>query len=133
MAEAAEGAQTLKMPDKQLSSEEMQRNKAPLRYVKDWLIFREQSQRRVAEAVGVSEATVSKWLKGSQAVTVAQFSAIAKFLDADPTELMSSPPDRKKAAIYRMVGQVAQDLPSDALEEWLAIGRRLGRPLSKAG
>jgi transcriptional regulator with XRE-family HTH domain len=113
------------MPDKDLTPEEIARNKRPLTHVKAWLKFRDRTQRNLAEALNLSEPTISKWLGGHVSVTVAQFSEIASFLDAQPEEIMSAPPSAAKARRYRRIAEVAQEMPNDALEEWLALGRRL--------
>ncbi len=116
------------MPDKVLTPAEREANQRPLTFVRDWLRFRGQTQRRLADALNVSEGNVSKWLKGNQPVTIAQFSAIAAFLDADPAELLAAPPDREQSLQYRKIAEVARDMPAEALDEWLALGKRLRRP-----
>lgn len=79
----------------------------------------------MADALGLSEPTISKWLRGQVSVTVAQFGQIAAFLDAQPEELLNAPPAADRARRYRRIAEVAQKMPDDALEEWLALGRRL--------
>lgn len=113
------------MPDKPLTPEQIAHNKRLLTYVKAWLRFRDKSQRELADALNLSEPTISKWLRGHVSVTVAQFSDIARFLDASPEELLNAPPSAGKARRYRQIAEVAQAMPDEALEEWLALGRRL--------
>jgi transcriptional regulator with XRE-family HTH domain len=116
------------MPDKPMTPDEIIRNKRLLTHVKAWLRFRDKNQRTLAEALNVSEPTISKWLQGKVAVTVAQFSQIAGYLDAAPEELLNAPPDADKARRYRRIAEVAQGMPDEALEEWLSLGRRLSQP-----
>jgi transcriptional regulator with XRE-family HTH domain len=115
----------LRMPDKPLTPDQVASNKRLLTYVKAWLKFRARTQRELAEALNLSEPTISKWLRGHVSVTVAQFCDIAAFLETSPEELMGAPPAADKARRYRRIADVAQDMPDDALEEWLALGRRL--------
>lgn len=118
------------MPDKVLTEAERKANQRPLTFVKDWLRFRGQTQRKLAETLGVSEGNVSKWLKGTQPVTIAHFTAIAVFLNAEPAELLAAPPDRDQSIRYRKIAEVAKDIPPEALDEWLALGKRLRRQQS---
>lgn len=119
------------MPDKPLTPEQIAHNKRLLTYVKAWLRFRDKSQRDLADALDLSEPTISKWLRGHVSVTVAQFSDIARFLDASPEELLNAPPSAGKARRYRQIAEVAQGMPDEALEEWLALGRRLAGTTDK--
>lgn len=120
------------MPDRPLSPEEIAANLRLLTHVKDWLNFRDVNQRGLADGLGVSEPTVSKWLRGTQPMSAAQFVKIAEFLDATPEQLLSAPPDAPRAARYQKIAEVAQDMPEDALDEWLSLGRRLSSGGKKA-
>lgn len=79
------------MPDKQLTPDEMGHNSSVLRHIKTWLKHRDRTQRELANHLGLSEASISKWLKGQQAITMTQFVEVAKFLDASPERLFSAP------------------------------------------
>jgi transcriptional regulator with XRE-family HTH domain len=125
MAVAFAGGYSCRMPDKPMTPEEILRNKRLLTHVKAWLRFRDKTQRNLAEALDVSEPSVSKWLRGKGPVTVAQFVQIAQFLDAEPEELLNAPPDADKARRYRRIAEVARDMPDDALEAWLSLGKQL--------
>jgi transcriptional regulator with XRE-family HTH domain len=116
---------TVGMPDKPMTDAERRLNMQMLTHVKEWLQYRKRSQRQLAEALEVSEPTVSKWLRGGVGMSVAQFTKIAAFLDAQPEDLLEAPPGEGRAARYRKIAEVAQEIPEDALEEWLALGRRL--------
>lgn len=117
---------TVGMPDKSLTDQDRRLNMQMLTHVKEWLQYRRLSQRSLAEALGVSEPTVSKWLNGGVGMSVAQFTKIAALLDAKPEDLLDSPPNEGRASRYRKIAEIAQDIPDEALEEWLALGRRLG-------
>lgn len=48
------------------------------------------SQKEIADAVGVSEATISKLVKGIQSVSVEKLSEIALYLSVSVDELLGS-------------------------------------------
>lgn len=63
-----------------------------LQFLGDWLRWRDLSQRQLAELVGVSEPTVSKWLSGKQSMTIGHLYVVARVLNAAPEELLAAPP-----------------------------------------
>jgi transcriptional regulator with XRE-family HTH domain len=114
-----------RMPDKPMTPAEIEANRRLLTYVRAWLKIRNMNQRELAEALHVSEPTISKWLKGTVAVTVAQFNQIATVLELQPEQLLMAPPDADRARRYARIAEVARSMPEDALEEWLSLGKRL--------
>ena len=113
------------MPDKDLTPEEIARNKVALRYLKAWLRFRDINQRELADRLQMSEPQVSKWLRGLVPMTLAQFTQIAALLDTQPDDLLFPPPAEGKGRRYRRAAEIAQNLPDDLLEHWLAVGRAM--------
>jgi len=113
------------MPDKSLTRAEIAENRKNLRFVKPWLNHRGLNQRELAERMTISEPTVSKWLAGTQSMTVAQFHQIAAILDAKPEELMFAPPAKERATRYRRLAELAGALSDEDLERVLEYGRLL--------
>lgn len=93
------------MPDKSLTPHEAEQNRNALQHVKAWLKFRDMTQRRLADHLGMSEPAVSKWLRGKQAMSVAQFVRVAALLDARPDELLFAPTERVKASRYNKLAE----------------------------
>lgn len=115
------------MPDKPFTPAQIAENVSALRYIPDWLRLRGMTQRTVAERMGVSEPTISKWLRGSQVMSLAQFMMLARILNAEPEDLMNAPPANGLGDVYREVHHVISDMDRETLEHWLAIGRQLRR------
>lgn len=113
------------MPDKELNPEDVARIQEALRYLPDWLRFRELNQRRLAEALEVSEPTISKWLKGGQAMSVSRFLMIAKLLRAQPEDLFSPPPPDGSGAKFHEMAELLDGLPPEDVETVLNVARRL--------
>lgn len=109
------------MPDKDLTTEDVRRNQIALRYVKAWLTYRGMTQKRLADMIGMSEPAVSKWLRGKQSMTLAQFTLVADLLDARPDELLFAPPDRSKATRYRKIAEGIKDMSDDNLDTLAAL------------
>lgn len=102
--------------DKKLTPEETEQNRAALRHVRAWLDYREMTQRRLAELLGMSEPSVSKWLQGKQVMSVAQFVQVAQLLDARPDELLFAPKDRARAGRYRRIAQGIEEMTDAELD-----------------
>ena len=111
-----------------MSSAEISENASMLANVKSWLRSRHISQRKLAEKLGVSEPTVSKWLKGSQSMTLAQFRAIAQLLNAQPHQLLFPPGEAATADRFRDVVEIAEELKPDQLSAWVGVGRAMKPP-----
>lgn len=113
------------MPDKPLTPDEIERNRNALRHIKPWLKYRRLTQRQLADRLGMSEPAVSKWLRGIQGMSVAQFMQIASILEASPDELLFAPPEAQKATRYRKAAEIAHDLDESELEAWIAVGNAM--------
>lgn len=113
------------MPDKPRSAAEIALAKEALQYVPAWLRYRQISQRAVAEHLAKSEATVSKWLRGEQAMTVSQFVQLAQLLKARPTDLLGSPDEMEKTDRLRQLAQIALSLPSHKLDLLIQTGQAM--------
>jgi len=113
------------MPDKPMSPEEIERNQNTLRYIKPWLRHREMTQRRLAELMGVSEPTVSKWLRGVVTMSVGQFTQIAQILDAKPEDLLFAPDEQGAAARYREAAELVKAMTKEELQAWISVGKAI--------
>lgn len=113
------------MPDKPRSDDDRRLEKEMLTHVKDWLRFRKMSQRRIAEAMDVSEPTVSKWLSGDQGMSLAQFVTLARLLKATPAELLGPPNAIVLSGIMYRLAEVATKLPDKKLETLIASGEAM--------
>ena len=116
------------MVDKALTPEEVFRNREALKYLPPWLRYRGLSQRSLADAMGVSEPTISKWLSGKQSMTVAQFSRIASLLNAKPSDILFSPEDKERLGRYERLARIVGDLPDDTLDVLIEAAERMRHP-----
>jgi len=113
------------MPDKKLTPEEIEENLQLLQHLPAWFRHRGLTQAAVANKLGTSEATVSKWLRGRQRMNVPQFLRIAQLLDADPAELLAPPGDAAQAERIRRALRLARDLDAEKADHWLRQGEWL--------
>lgn len=116
------------MPDKKLSSSEIAANRSDMAGIRAWLKYRGHNQRFIAEALGVSDATVSKWLSGKQSMTVAQFRQIAGLLDATPEELMAGPEQRARSSRYQRLASLAARMTDDQLQALEVVAAQIVPP-----
>lgn len=116
------------MPDKDLTPEEESANREILRFVKPWMVFRRLSQKRISEELGVSQATVSKWLSGRQAITIAQLSAIARLLLCSPEDILAGPPTELGAGTrLRRLVELTESLSPEQLDAMIAVGEQFAQ------
>jgi transcriptional regulator with XRE-family HTH domain len=115
------------MADKKLTPEQIARNKQALRYVSEWLDYRSMSQRDLADRMQVSEATISKWLRGSQSMSMGQFEQIAAILECKHEDLLF-PPAKSRGGRYRKLAESIEDLPDDALDALIVISKQMKPP-----
>jgi transcriptional regulator with XRE-family HTH domain len=108
------------MPDKKLTPEEIAANRRAVQHVSEWLRYRDYTQIKLADSLGVSKATISKWLSGTQGMSVAQFLDIARFCDCRPEELMMSPNHRETAIRYRRLAEALNGMPEDRFDAVVA-------------
>ncbi len=113
------------MPDKELTPEEEAQSRELLRFVKPWMRFRKLSQKDMAADMNVSEATVSKWLSGKQAMTMAQFSAICRLLKTAPENVGAGPPDGLSRR--RLVDKLARGLTTEQIDVLIAVAEQFAR------
>lgn len=66
--------------------------KKPVRlYIAEWRQFRDLTQEALANRVGTTKGTVSRWEKGSRDILVGALAAIAEALQCDPQDLYRDP------------------------------------------
>ena len=120
------------MPDRTLTTEEIANNRKRVRFIKPWLDHRNLTQRKIAESLEVSEATVSKWLNGTQTISVEKFFAIAGLLDAKPEDLLAGGPDAEgRGQRFRRLAELATALPNDALDALILSGEAMKKAQTK--
>ncbi|MCG4258038.1 helix-turn-helix domain-containing protein [Acetobacter senegalensis] len=113
------------MKEKQLTPEEIAKNRHTLRFVKSWMKLRNVTQRKLAEDLNMSEPSVSKWLNGKVNMTLSQFVRIAELLNAKPEELLFDPSEKDKATKYKEAAYLAESLEADAFDAWIAAGKAM--------
>lgn len=114
------------MPDKKLTHDEITRNKQMVRYLKPWVKLLQLTQTEVAELMNVSDGTFSKWLSGTQSMTVSQFQSLADVLGLPPEALLSPPGDTNAARrMTRLLALAREMTDSDlaAIEVLLSRGK----------
>ena len=115
----------MNMKEKQLTPEEIAKNRHTLRFVKSWMKLRNVTQRKLAEDLNMSEPSVSKWLNGKVNMTLSQFVRIAELLNAQPEELLFDPSEKDKAKKYKEAAELAENLAPDAFDAWVAAGKAM--------
>ena len=113
------------MPDKRLSPEEIERNRTMLLHLRTWFLFRDLTQEEIANRLGVSAGTLSKWLGGTQAMSVGQFTALAQLLKAEPSQLLLPPGETEQAAEYEDVSHILANLEPEAKAQWIGVGKAM--------
>ena len=98
-----------------------------LRHVRKHMKLRSFTQRMVAERFPTSEATISKWLRGGQQMTVGQLRILAHILGAKPEELLLPPDDAAAAVRARRVAELVARMPQDKLDAWVQVGEALAK------
>lgn len=115
------------MTDKQLTDVEIANNRHTLRFVKPWMKLRGLTQRKLAEELGMSEPSVSKWLNGKVNMTLAQFIKVAELLNASPEDLLFAPEKKDEAMRYKEAAELAEKLEPDAFQAWISAGKAMRR------
>lgn len=115
------------MPDKDLTPEELEANLTVVRHIPAWLKHRSVTQDSLAIRLGVSKASVSKWIHGKQAVTSGQLLAIARLLNVDLRQLFA-PPDAPMSQVeYGAVTEILNSLTRQDRARWLEFGKNLAQ------
>jgi transcriptional regulator with XRE-family HTH domain len=115
------------MPDKILTRDEIERNRVALRHLPAWLTFRDLTQAQLAERMSVSEATVSKWLRGHQRMSVGQLVTIAHILETPWEAMFEAPGVDGAGSRYKELAEAAQGLTEDDLRNLSAVARSMAR------
>lgn len=103
----------------------LEEQRQALRYVRKHMKLRSFTQRMVADRFPTSEATISKWLRGGQQMTVGQLRILAHILGAKPEELLLPPDDAQAQARAQRVAELVARMPAEKLEAWLQVGDAL--------
>lgn len=64
----------------------------PLPYLPAWMDYCNRTQADIAQAIGASEASISRYISGEQNITLAALQAIAQYLNTDVASLLTRDP-----------------------------------------
>jgi transcriptional regulator with XRE-family HTH domain len=112
---AANAPQNLRMPGKMLSPDEIAKNRAVMRYARDWIKHLQLTQSRIAASMGVSEPTMSNWLAGKQSMSTAQLIELVRHLGISIEAFLTAPGDKKSAQRVVRLLNLAQNITDDEL------------------
>lgn len=83
------------------------------------------TQQQVANKVGTTHATVSRWESGVQAIPPKKFNELAAVYGATPAELLFPPADRTMAQRLHRAVEIIKNLNDQEVEQWLGLGQSL--------
>lgn len=98
-----------------------------LEHVPAWLKFRGLKQKDLAEYLGTTEGSVSKWISGGDAMKFGLIAKIATFLQAEPGDLMHPPPGRGLTKPVANLLDAAEGLDAEELDRLAELARLLRR------
>lgn len=101
--------------------------KAMLQHVRAWLRFRGMTQRQLAERLGVKEASLSKWLAGTDGMRVGLLRQIARIVEAEDGDLLAPPPGKGLTTAVTDLMKAADGLDTEQLAQLAAMARLLQR------
>lgn len=96
-----------------------------LEHLPKWLKMRGLLQKDVASALGVSEASVSQWIKGGQQMSVGQLRQIAILLRAEPGDLLAAPDEKSLTAQVTETLQLMDQLSATEWSQLMATARMI--------
>lgn len=98
-----------------------------LQHIPAWLRFRGLTQRQAAEALGVTEASFSKWMSGTDAMKVGFLRQIAVLMKADAGDLIAAPPTGKLCPAVADLMDAAEGLSAEQLRILSETARMMTR------
>lgn len=110
---------------------QLKEQKVMLENLPKWLKQAGLSQKDVANALGVSECTVSKWVRGLQAMSVGQLRQIAVLLNAKPSDLLRAPDDTDLTPKVEETLKVMDQLSDAEWEGVMAVARSIAQAKQK--
>ena len=116
------------MADKKLSSEEIAVNKQYVDPIQRWMRARGLSRPAMIDKLGISEATLSKWLSGKQTMSVAQFHAVAALLGLKPHQILSetaTPESVARTDAYHELAEIAASLDASQVSALAIAGKAM--------
>ena len=113
------------MIEKELSPQEVAKNRQTLRFVKAWMKLKGYTQRKLAEALDMSEPSVSKWLNGKVNMTLSQFVRVAEILETTPESLLFDPSELDMSQRYKEAAALAASLDAGAFDAWINAGKAM--------
>ncbi len=83
------------------------------------------TQRKLAEALDMSEPSVSKWLNGKVNMTLSQFVRVAEILETTPESLLFDPSELDMSQRYKEAAALAASLDAGAFDAWINAGKAM--------
>ncbi|WP_158295642.1 helix-turn-helix domain-containing protein [Crenalkalicoccus roseus] len=94
-------------------------------HLKAWREASGLTLKEVANRVGTTHATVSRWENGVQAIPPQKFKQLAVVYGATPAELLVAPADRDMALRFHRAAEIISVLSAEEVEQWLGLGHSL--------
>ena len=85
------------------------------------------SLEHVAEAIGKTHSSVSRWERGKMKLTTADLQKLAVLYGVSATQLAGPPAAASMIAVLDRTQAIAQEMDPETLEQWLSIGERLSQ------
>lgn len=118
-------------PTKALPPAEIAQNREAIASLRAWISEHAHNQRFIAEALGVSDATVSKWLSGRQSMTMRQFMAVCAAIGAKPEEVLGGKAQQERLARYRPLAEAVGEMDDQELEALVAVASAMQKARRK--
>nr|WP_314074844.1 helix-turn-helix transcriptional regulator [uncultured Roseococcus sp.] len=120
------------LPETPEDKEERKRNilarqREMLQHLPAWFRHAGVTARQVAEQLGVLEASVSKWISGTDAMRIGYLRQIATVLKAEPEDLLAAPPTQGLAPAVAALLDAAEGLSPEQLAHLAETARLLAR------
>jgi transcriptional regulator with XRE-family HTH domain len=129
-AECTLSVQGVQVPCAELTSAvtlAVQRSSRMHEHLKAWREACDLTQTQVANKLGTTHATVSRWESGVQAIHPKTFRRLADVYGATPAELLVSPLNRAMALRFHQAAEIISRLDDQEVEQWLGIGHSLAK------
>lgn len=94
-------------------------------YIADWLVFRDIDDEELADKLGVSRETVTRWANHTRRPGAARLRDIAAAFDCNPDDLLRPPPTKtNRPSIDQMLKDASDDVVREAAEHAAILLRR---------
>jgi transcriptional regulator with XRE-family HTH domain len=96
-------------------------------HLRAWRRMRGLSLKQVAEALGKSHTTVSRWEQGTVPLTLTDLERLASQYGCTPSQLASDPANAGLIARLDRTQKIVETMDEEKLEHWLSIGESLSK------